>query len=262
MRTIHATLAGGLLLAALHAAAAEPAKVKGKFERDGKSFAITHALAWQSARPDALVLLFSDAEVALMDARHVTQLQLLAEEGKLHGLRFEFDPARLDLRWVSGRYMTPGWATYRGGMGTSWQKLEVAGGRIAGKLDAGGVQLEFDIPIVGAVSPDAELTGPEALQSAQVRTLLNYESAVRKGKWKEAQKYLTPLSAEALARDVSTPHGLSQFQTAGKYMNDYVPKDLAQRLIKKVVVSGEDAAIIADGFAADFVLINGKWLKI
>ena len=214
-------LAGTLLLAALQVAAAEPAKVQGKFERDGKSVAITHALAWQAARPDALVLLFSDAEIAPMDARHVTQLQQLAEQGKLRGLRFEFDPARLDLRWVSGRYMTPGWATYRGGMGTSWQKLEVAGGRIAGKLDAGGVQVEFDVPIVGALSP-AELTGPEALQSPQVQTLLRYENAVRKGNWKEA----------------------------------------SQRLIKKVVVSGEDAAIIADGFAADFVLIGGKWLKI
>jgi len=255
-------LAGILLLATLHAAAAEPAKVQGKFERDGKSWAVTHALAWQAARPDTLVVLLSDAEVALMDARHVTQLQLLAEDGKLHGLRFEFDPARLDPRWVSGRYMTPGWATYRGGMGTSWQKLEISGGRVAGKLDAGGVQVEFDVPIVGALNPDAELTGAEALQSPQVQTLLRYEAAVRKGSWKEASKYLTPLSAEALARDVSTPHGLSQFQTAGKYLKDFVPNDMSQRLIKKVVISGADAAIIADGFATDFVLINGKWLKI
>jgi hypothetical protein len=256
------TLAGALLLAALTAQAAEPAKVQGKFERDGKSIAITHALAWQAARPDALVLLLSDAEIGLMDARHVTQLQLLAEQEKLHGLRFEFDPARLDLRWVSGRYMTPGWSTYRGGMGTSWQKLEIAGGRIVGKLDAGGVQVEFDVPIVGAVKPWSELTGPAALQSQQVQTLLRYEEAVRKGNWKVASKYLTPLSAEALAREVSTPHGLSQFKTAGKYMNDFVPRDLSQRLIRKVVVSGDDAAIIADGFAADFVLIGGRWLKI
>src|SRR5690349_21329853 len=108
MRKLKAGMIAACLLVAFQAAAAEPAKVQGKFEREGKSHAITHALAWQAARPDTLVLLFSDAEIALMDARHVTQLQLLAEQGKLRGLRFEFDPARLDPRWVSGRYMTPG----------------------------------------------------------------------------------------------------------------------------------------------------------
>lgn len=263
LNRISAVLMAGvaLWLVLAPAAAADAPKVQGKFEREGKTYELTHAVAWQAARPDTLVVIFSDAEVALMDARHVTQLQLLAEGGKLHGLRFEFDPARLDPRWVSGRYMTPDWGTYRGGMGTSWQKLEVAGGRIAGKLDAGGAQVEFDIPIVGAVKPQV-LTGPDALRSPQVDVLLKYETAVRKGNWKEASKYLTPLSAEALARDVSTPHGLGQFQTAGKYMREFIPLDMSQRLVKQVVIGAEDSAIVADGFATDFVLIDGRWLKI
>lgn len=255
-------LFAGLLAVALHAVAAEPAKVQCRFERDGKTYVLTHAVAWQAARPDTLVLVLADADVDLMDVRHASRLQQLAEEGKVHGLRFEFDPAHLDLHWISGRFMTPGWSTYRAAMGTSWQRLEVANGRIAGKLDAGAVQLEFDVPLVGAVQPQT-LAGAEAQRTAQADALIGYENAVRKGSWKEAAKYLTPQSAAVLQGEVSTPHGLAQFQTAGRYMKELLANgDARRQQIQKVVVSGEDAAVIGTDFAADFVLVGGRWLKI
>jgi hypothetical protein len=260
----HARIAAlaAALLAACGAAAVEPAKVQGRFARDGKTYAVTHALAWQSARPDVLILVLSDGAVDLMDARHPLRLKQLAEEGQLRGLHFEFDPARLDAKWVSGRFMTPDWSTYRGGMGSSWKKLAVANGRIAGQLDAGGVQLDFQVPITGGAAVKT-LTGEAAWKSPQVDALIRYETAVRNGKWQEAVKYLTPLSAEVLQREVATPHGLGQFQTAGKYMKDFLAQGEARRReIQKVVVSGDDAAVIGDAFAAEFVRIDGRWRKI
>ena len=261
MRLLHVVAVSAALLS-VRAMAAEFATVQGHFERDGKRHVLSRGVAWQSARPDTLVVVLADADVALMDVRHPARLQQLAEEGKLRGLRFEFDPGRLDPRWVSGRYMTAEWSTYRPPPPVSWKKLERANGRIEGTLDAGGVQVAFGIPIVGAVEPRV-LTGVEAHVSPLVEVLLGYEDAVRKGDWKKAAKYLTPLSAAALEREVATEHGLGQFKTAGRYLSEYMPRGEARRAgIQKVIVSGEDAAVISDGFAADFVRVGGRWLKI
>ena len=260
--SIAVALFAGAWLVAVQAAAAGPAKVQGRVERDGQSYALTRAVAWQAARPDALVVVLTDAEVAPMDVRHPFRLKRLAEDGKVHGVRFEFDPAHLDPKYVYGKFMLPGWNTYSGLMGAAWEKLEVANGRIAGKIDSGGVQLDFDLPIVGATGVKT-LTGAEAQHSPQADTLIAYEDAVRKGSWKEASKSLTPISAEILQREVATPEGLGQFQTAGKYMKQLLPQGDARRAqIEKVVVGGDDAAVIGNGFAADFVLVNGRWLKI
>lgn len=259
-------VAGGVagMLLALGAAAADSAKVQGKVERDGKGYVLTRAVAWQAARPDALVLVLADTDVALMDVRHTFKLKQLAADGKIHGLRFEIDPAHIDLHYVYGKYMLPDWNTYSGAMGASWQKLEVdvVNNRIAGKIDSGGVALEFDVPITGGRDLQT-LTGDAAQHSPQVEALLSYEAAVRKGSWKEASNYLTPISAEILKKEVGTKEGLGQFQTAGKYMTQLMSQgDTRRKEIEKVIVSGDDAAVIGQGFAADFVLINGRWLKI
>src|SRR5205085_10191026 len=107
------------------------------------------------------------------------------------------------------------------------------------------------------------LTGDPAQHSPQADALLGYEGATRQGNWQEASKYLTPISAGILKQEVSTELGLNQFKTAGKYMKQLLKDGAARRAeIEKVIVSGDDAAVIAPGFAADFVLVNGRWLKI
>ncbi len=258
-----------LALAAGPALALDPGTAGGAYDREGVKLAFTHAvaLAQDNAEgaldhPNQLRVLLSDREVPpqALEGLIFPPVRALARAGEVRGLLLEFDPAdRTSLQvTVLAKPDDPDAFLPNISLSNSeglWKRLEVSANRAAGDYpregDGDGLAFSFSAPVF--TNPVvADLKGPAAASSEQVRVLIARAEAVGRGDLASVLAVTARPAQETLRK---LPPG------ALKAASSQAPAMIkALKTAKRVVVRRDTAAVLtADGSWASLVLEDGAW---
>jgi hypothetical protein len=260
-----------LMLLPVAAHAIDPGIASGRFHGEGAEIAFAHSIALRQGNEEGLLdanrtmrVVVSDVEV-LPEALHgIAFLPVgdLARAGKLRGLLFEFDPADRTSMLITllekpaheGESLTTITLSDSSGL---WQKLNIAATRIGGDIthesDDYGFTASFSAPLFEN-RVTADLKGPAAQASEQVRLLIAREQAFARGDL-EAAKAMT--SAKGRNRLDQLPA-----QYLSELRKGAAAAIASYRKIPRLVVRHDTAVAILpeEGSWQGFVLENGKWM--
>jgi hypothetical protein len=259
-------LAAGLALAASSASAIDPGTAAGHYEADGLKLVFRHAIALSQDNTEGLLdggpqmrVVLSDAEapVSALYGLVFPRAMTLAREEKLRGVMLEFSPAAPTAMHVTvlAKPSDPGASLTNISLANTsgvFKRLDVSATRVAGDYVRGeesSLSFSFSAPVF--TDPvQADLRGPDAQKSEQVRVLLARALAVQKGDLPTA----LALSSQGSGLRMVTPADL---QGAGAMMAEMI-RDV--KAIKRVVVRRETAvALMSQGSWASFVREDGAW---
>jgi len=223
------------------AVAADP-ELKGSLTVNGAEIPLAHVLVLDFDDVEGmgdgpeLRILFSDKKIdqAALESPILFNLDALARAGKLQGVLLRFDPAK-ESREVYG-------TTYAqlnnpqssmpfftlGGDAGGVDSLRVDAGNLGGAVaHTGDGDVDFGIPSyafnitfrapIKKPSPVTVLQGKEAMESAPMKTLLQFEAAMLQGDLETIRKMTTPEKAQQMD-DFITQAGKEQFMAMVKQM--------------------------------------------
>jgi hypothetical protein len=259
-------LAATLALAAAPALALDPGVAAGHYARDGVKIDFSHAVALFQDNTEGLLdsgpqmrVVLSDKEVPVAAVYGLVFPPVigLARREEVRGVVLEFspkDPTAMHVT-VLAKPADPGASMTNISLSNSsgvLTRLEVSATRVSGDYD-GGEDSDFRFSFSAPVFTDAvvaDLKGPAALDSEQVRALLARAQALQRGDLPAA----LALSSKASGMNELTPADLKQ----AKAMMPQLIKEI--KAIKRVVVRRETAvALMSQGGWSSLVLEDGVW---
>jgi hypothetical protein len=263
-------LAALWLLVAAPALAIDPGIASGRYHGEGGEIIFSHSIALRQGNEEGLIdanrtmrVVLSDVEVLPRALQGIAFLpvEAMAKAGEWRGLLLQFDPAYRSSMLVTilaepseGASLATITLTDTTGL---WKKLNVAATRIGGDIDHEaddyGFTASFSAPVFEN-KVTADLKGPAAQASEQVRLLIAREQAFARGDL-DAAKAMTSARGRAVF-DTLPPEYLAELRTAA-------PASIADyRRIARVVVRGESAVAILPeaGSWQSFTRDEGKWL--
>jgi hypothetical protein len=258
------------LLVAAPAFAIDPGIASGRFHGEAGEIMFSHSIALRQGNEEGLIdanrtmrVVLSDVEVLPRALQGIAFLpvEAMAKAGELRGLLLQFDPADRSSMLVTilakpseGASLATITLTDTSGL---WKKLNVAATRIGGDIDHEAADYGFTASFSAPVFENkvtADLKGPAAQASEQVRLLIAREQAFARGDL-DAAKAMTSTQGRALF-DTLPPEYLAELRKAA-------PASIADyRRIARVVVRGESAVAILPEAASwqSFTRDEGKWL--
>jgi hypothetical protein len=261
-----ATLALLVAVCAGPAFALDPGTASGHFTRDGVRLNFSHAIALSQDNTEGLLdhgpqvrvlLSAEDVPIAALYGIVFPPVRALARQGKVHGVLLEFDPADKTQLHVTvlvppkepGEFAANISLSNSGGV---WKKLSANATRIGGDYDAGSdADLAFTFSAPVFTDPvQADLKGPAAQASNQVKALLTRAQAVGRGDLPAA---LAVSSRDSGLREVP-PGQVKEFAKQAPAMIKQI------KAIKRVVVRRETAiALMGEGSWSSLVMEDGVW---
>jgi hypothetical protein len=261
-----AVLAAGLTLAAAPAFAIDPGTASGHFNRDGVKIEFRHAIALSQDNTEGLLdggpqirLVLSDVEVPVAALYGVVFPPVIgmARKETVHGVILEFgpkDPTAMHVT-VLARPEDPQSSLTNVSLSNSngvFKRLEASPTRVVGDYD-GGEDSDFKFSFSAPVFTDpvkADLRGPDAQKSEQIRVLIARAEAIGRGDLPAA----LALSSQGSGLRGVPPEMLKE---AAKAMPQLV-KEL--KGVKRVVVREQTAvALQGDGSWSSLILEGGAW---
>jgi len=266
-------LAGFAAIAAFSCAASaagEGGRVDGTLESDGKAIRLSHVLVVSIGNEEGLEdsarlrIFLSDAEIPLRvaSAASTTGARFWARGAEAAAAVVMADPTGKAKGGVAIVLGVPG---ARGNVifwtmssSDGLAPFKVVAGRASGSVAFDGPQgrlnARFDAPIVVA-SVTQDLKEGAAADSAQVKALLAYRAALKKGDLKEAARFATAARMKQI--DEFRAESPEVYTSMLKEMPD--GKALA-KTVRRVVVRGELASIILSTKEIDeMVFEGGAW---
>jgi hypothetical protein len=257
----------GAAVSAGPAFAIDKGKASGRFNDDGVDFKVSHAIALAMDNlegfPDAQKgyrVLLSDREVPVSALYGLTfpPVWRMARTGKLNGLLLRFDPA--DRNSLVVTVLTkrddgyqPATITLSNSAGV-WKRLEASATRVVGELGADAsnrMLFDFTAPVfTNAV--EADLRGPAAQQSEQVKVLLARAQALSRGDM-------------AAVAALSTAESVAEMSEYPPEVMKQAPQFAAQlirelRRVRRVVVRRETAAVqLGPNAWSSLARVDGAW---
>lgn len=264
--TRRAALSGLIAGLAGPALAWDPPEASGRYSRGAVKLAFSHAVALSQDDAEGLLehgpqirVVLSDVEVpvaALFGVAFPPVLNL-ARRNAVHGVMLEFNPKAPTAMHVTvlakpeelGASLTNISLSNSQGV---FKRLEVAATRVSGDYDgAGDADFKFSFSAPLATDPvQADLKGPEAQKSEQVRVLIARAQAIGRG---DIAAAVALSSQDSDLRD-APPEALKQ---AAPAMAEFV-KQL--KGVKRVVVRRSSAVVLqGEGQWSSLVLEGGAW---
>ncbi|THD71350.1 hypothetical protein [Phenylobacterium sp.] len=257
-------LGASLAALAAPALALDPGVASGAFAFDGAKFDLKHAIALSQDNAEGLLengpqirVVLSDIEVPIASLYGVGFPPVLgmAREAAVSGLMLEFAPKSPTAMHVTmlSKPKELGASLTNLSMANSagiFKRLEVSANRVSGDYDDGSdVKFSFSAPVF--TDPvQADLQGPAAQASEQIRVLIARAEALQRGDLPAA----VALSSKVSRIGEMPPEVLKQ---AAQAMPQMI-KDL--KAVKRVVVRQSTAvALQGRGSWASLVLENGAW---
>jgi hypothetical protein len=268
MISLRVFLAGLMLLGAGSAYALDLGGASGRYDRDKVRIEVSHAIALRQDNTEGLLdngpqvrVLLSDRDVPIQALYGVAfpPVRAMARKGELRGLLLEFDPADRNTLRITILAKPDDPTEFAPSLSLSdsnglWRRLTVDASHVEGDFqssDGPDFAFSFSAPI--QTDPVvADLKGPAALSSEQVRVLTARAQAIGRG---DLQAALS-LSTRQAGADLQTipPAELKQASAAMAQMI----KSL--KSVRRVVVRKSSAVVIMPG--GDFSTLafeDGAW---
>ncbi len=272
------------LLSASLASVSHAGEAKGKMSTQGKTVELKYAYALAYNNEEGFIekpvlrIALTDREIPIetLSGPMTDDLDTLARKGKVAGILIKLDPVKLSKGGVQGTILYPPNDPRKSlpffsaaGNDTGFEKIELAGGNVKGSVTYAfkGEDLpsfDFDVTFTAPVVKDkvtAKLTGAQALNSPQLKALLAYQTAIKKGDFDAARK-------------LATTDGFSQLDAyiaqAGKaavmeMMKSEPSAEELKRQVRGVFLRGTSAYIVLKGAAGkslEKLVQSGKDWKI
>ena len=266
------------------ASALDPGTVKGTFELKGKPVELKYAYAHLHDnaeklldRPRELRILVTDREVPPESLRGLIFLPVeqLAMQGGVQGMLFELDPAKPNtcIATVLAKPETEGTTLVRTTYSVEGSKLfkqwSFDRQRVTAEIDrltefkpeqpdftAASFSLQFSAPVLNEPAVTADVKGPAAQSSPQVKTILEAARLMASGNLGGARKLQSMRANQQLdtAIKLQGPEVLKMMKQGGAET-----KKMAAQ-VQRVVVRGDRAIAIA-GKGGWFTLVKeeGRW---
>jgi hypothetical protein len=262
---LSACLSAFALLLAHPAAALDPGTADGRYVENGLKLEFSHAVAVAQDNAEGLLehpaqvrVLLSDVEVAPEALYGIAfpPVRAMARAGAVRGLLLEFDPADRNSLTISvlAHPADPAQTLSTLSLSNSeglWRRLDVGATRVTGELqprDDQDLGFRFSAPVF--TDPvRADLRGPAARASEQMRVLKARLDALARGDLPAAQALTAKTSVAALP---SLPPAMLKGALA----------DYRRQLDKvdRVVVRQKTAAVLLPGHSwSSLVLEDGAW---
>jgi hypothetical protein len=260
------TLAAALALAAAPALALDPGTASGEFSRDGVKVAFSHAVALSQDNTEGLLDHGPQIRVVLSDVE-VPAAQLyglvfppvigMARKQTVHGVMLEFNPKDPTFMHVTvlakpgdpDASLTNISLSNSGGV---LKALSATATRVAANYPGDG-ESDFKFTVSAPLFTDpvtADLRGPDAQKSEQIRVLIARAEAIARGDLAAAKA----LSVDGSDIGALPPAVLKQIAKAAPEMIKQL------KGVKRVVVRQATAvALQGDGSWSSLVLENGAW---
>ena len=261
-----AVLAAGLALAGAPAFAIDPGMASGHYARAGLKLDFKHAVALSQDNTEGLLdagpqirVVLSDVELppAALYGVVFPPVIGMARKDAVHGVMLEFSPKDPQAMHVTvlAKPEEPGASLTNVSLANSqgiFKRLDVSPTRVAGDYD-GGEDADFKFSFSAPVFTDAvqaDLRGPDAQKSEQVRVLIARAEAIGRGDLAAA----LALSSQGSGLRNVPPEMIKQAaEQAPAMIKEF-------KAIKRVVVRRETAvALQGEGSWSSLVLEGGAW---